>query len=237
MKNEEKWKPSIVYKKNDSFKIDKRFISKSSYFIVKHKLPVYNINISKYSKGDFLDCGCGKQPYYEMYKDKVTSITCIDWGESMHENPHLDFQVDLNKKLDFEDSTFDSILLSDVLEHIYTPNSLILELIRVLRSGGNLMIFVPYMYLLHETPHDYYRYTEYYFRKIAEDHNLKLKEVIPWGGILDVFCDLLNKTLFRGNSFFLLKPFVAITKVGFLKRINNRTSKTIPTGYFILFSK
>jgi SAM-dependent methyltransferase len=67
---------------------------------------------------------------------------CVDWSNSLHGNDFLDAECDLTKDLPFADASFDSILLSDVLEHIPTPERLWREMARLLKPEGKLLLFV-----------------------------------------------------------------------------------------------
>ena len=80
----------------------------------------YSNNIPKHTKGNLLDLGCGKAPLYFVYRAYITNNICVDWKNTPHKNNYLDFECDLTKDLPFKDGEFDTIILSDVLEH-YTP--------------------------------------------------------------------------------------------------------------------
>lgn len=47
------------------------------------------------------------------------------------------------EQCNFEDNTFDVVILSAVLEHLYQPNDTLKEISRVLRPGGALFVDVP----------------------------------------------------------------------------------------------
>ncbi|MFT3789796.1 MAG: class I SAM-dependent methyltransferase [Rudaea sp.] len=61
--------------------------------------------------------------------------------------------------LPFRDGTFDTVLLLEVLEHVAEPARVLSEIERVLKSGGVLLLSMPFLYPLHDAPHDYQRYT------------------------------------------------------------------------------
>lgn len=48
-----------------------------------------------------------------------------------------------------------------VIEHLPEPREFLAECYRLLRPGGALFITVPFMWEVHEAPHDYYRFTRY----------------------------------------------------------------------------
>lgn len=62
-------------------------------------------------------------------------------------------------RLPFVDGAFDTVLLLEVLEHVSDPVKALCEIRRVLKSGGLLLLSMPFLYPLHDAPHDYQRYT------------------------------------------------------------------------------
>lgn len=62
-------------------------------------------------------------------------------------------------RLPFGDESFDTILLLEVLEHVAEPERVLSEIQRVLKAGGVLLLSMPFLYPLHDAPHDYQRYT------------------------------------------------------------------------------
>ena len=161
--------------------------------MVDNVAPYYERAIRAHAHGRLLDMGCGSVPLYETYRDLVSENICIDWQNTAHVNPHLDHLVDLTEPLPFESCSFDTILMTDVLEHIPEPMKLMRETARILRPGGKLLLSVPFFYWLHEVPHDYFRYTEFALRRFCELSELRVVEVVPYGGLPEVLLDLSSK--------------------------------------------
>jgi SAM-dependent methyltransferase len=66
----------------------------------------------------------------------------------------------------FEDATFDAAFVLEVLEHVVSPDLAISELRRVLAPRGVLVLSTPFLFEIHEGPHDYYRFTEHGLRHL-----------------------------------------------------------------------
>lgn len=63
--------------------------------------------------------------------------------------------------LPFQEACFDTVLCTQVLEHVREPQRLINEAFRVLRPGGTLLLSAPQTWGLHEQPADFWRFTRY----------------------------------------------------------------------------
>jgi ubiquinone/menaquinone biosynthesis C-methylase UbiE len=106
---------------------------------------------------DVIDIGAGEAPYRELFSDQ--HYVTLDRAETPHSGG-----VDLHGTADSipaEDSSFDVVVCTQVLEHVPEPLQALREFQRVLRTGGALIVTVPFLWEEHETPFDYYRYTRY----------------------------------------------------------------------------
>jgi len=152
--------------------------------------------VTRVVSGRLLGLGCGRVPLYDLYRPLVTSVTCADWPRSSHEIQHIDLACDLSRDLPFRDRSFDTVLLTDVLEHIPVPAALLREIYRVVVPGGALvLISVPFLYWLHEEPYDYYRYTEYGLARLGRDAGFSIEEIRSFGSGIDAVADLFAKTV------------------------------------------
>lgn len=61
--------------------------------------------------------------------------------------------------LPFSDDSIDTVLLLEVLEHVQDAPAVLADIARVLKPGGVLLLSVPFLYPLHDSPHDFRRYT------------------------------------------------------------------------------
>jgi SAM-dependent methyltransferase len=196
---------------------------------IEHLLPMIRENV----RGRLLDCGCGYAPYYGIYRDLIDDAIWIDWANTEHSNPNLDAEVDLNGPLPFPDRTFDSVLLTEVLEHVRQPDLLLAEIHRVLRTDGRLVLSVPFYYCLHETPNDYYRYTEYGLRHLSERAGLKIANLVPLGGQPDVLIDVVSKWLAtrRLSAAAIFHTAEAFARTRAFQRWRDATAGNFPLGY------
>jgi len=203
----------------------------------------YEKALKLHARGKLLDLGCGKVPLYEAYKKYITKNICVDWESTLHKNEYLDLECDINKELPFEQNEFDTVILSDVLEHIPEPEHLLKEISRVLAHGGKLIMNVPFYYWIHEQPHDYYRYTEFALKRLMKNAGLVLVEFKVIGGPLEILADIIAKNVqslpLVGSSLAILAQKItyifAKTTVG--QKISNGRSELFPFGYFLVATK
>ena len=85
------------------------------------------------------------------------------------------------KKKNKINKKFKNIVILNVLEHLFDTNNAILEIKKVLKKNGNLIISTPFIYRYHGAPDDYNRYTMSYLEKILRLNKFKLTKKINCG--------------------------------------------------------
>lgn len=224
------WQPTLLKSVNNTFVVNEDYVGIGSHHIFKLQWKHYQPIFSKYLKGDLLDLGCGLVPYYEVYKNNISNLVCVDWAT----NNHTDFIADLNEALPIESESFDTILLSDVLNHIFNTHMLFSEMHRVLKKDGVCVITTPFLYSINGEPHDYFRFTEYGLKSLAKLHNFEIIEFTRYGNAFDIIIDSLNKLLYK-KSKLLLKFASYFSKTKWYLRLNKYTQFT--QGYVIVLKK
>jgi len=178
-----------------------------------------------------------------MLRAFVGEVCCADRPESLHGNLHVDVFLDLERPLPFGDGHFQTILLSDVLEHVYRPWSLWREMNRILKPGGKIIGNTPFYYWVHEAPHDYFRFTEYGLARMASDTGFRVQVLNPLGGPLSVLADVAAKRL---SAIPVVGEHLAAALQGLIprrmatagdlpSRQHDRTA--FPLGYFFVVEK
>lgn len=246
MKNQDRWNESkFVYNKKGKLIASRnpKEVSVSSRLGADLVANFYDRNLKKYAKGNLLDLGCGKVPLYIAYKDKINNCVCVDWENTSHKNEFIDKIVDLNNELPFDDNSFDTIILSDVLEHIQNPMLVWNEMNRILKEGGVLIMNVPFFYWIHERPFDYYRYTRYALEYFANQSNFMILKIEELGGALEIITDIISKISMRipfvGKYMAIIVQWSNMTflkfKIG--RKVLKSTSNSFPLGYGLIAKK
>ena len=86
----------------------------------------------------------------KKYAPHWTSVDLYDKSD------YIDYHFDVHD-MAFEDETFDIVVCNAILEHVERPQSAIEELKRVLKTGGQIWVEVPFNQPYHPSPNDYWR--------------------------------------------------------------------------------
>lgn len=245
MKNIASWKSTKYEWRNGKLRAsrDAKKVTVSSQLMTDISASLYQEYIPRHATGKLVDLGCGMVPLYDCYKKYITENTCVDWPNSLHQNQYLDITCSLNEPLPIQAHSFDTIILSEVLEHIAEPELLWREMERILKPNGKILLGVPFLYKIHEAPHDYFRYTEFALRNFALKNKLEIAELVPYGGLPAVLTDIYAKQVSKlpviGKWFSsIIQSFCWwFMRTGFGKRISNKSAVHYPLGYFMIARK
>jgi 2-polyprenyl-3-methyl-5-hydroxy-6-metoxy-1,4-benzoquinol methylase len=245
MRHEESWQPSKYVQRRGTLRASRivNEVGVASRLVADLVAERYSRYLPQYARGRLVDLGCGKVPLYGAYKPLVNSVTCVDWENSVHVNPHLDVRTSLAERLPFDARAFDTIILSDVLEHVAEPSVLWDEMARILAPGGHLILNVPFLYCIHESPHDYYRYTSFALRRFAEMRGLTVSVLETVGGGLDVVADTIGKQLqvipIVGSVLARCVQGTAswFGRTGIGRKIALTSGRVMPLGYFMVVER
>lgn len=236
MRCPEAWNPSRAQLRNGRWRAsnDPEEVFVGSRLILDATLDNLFPLIRKHASGDILDLGCGKVPYFGLYREFVTRTICADWANTPTRSKHLDLVADLASPLPFRSGSFDTVLATDVLEHVPNPSDVWLEIVRVLRPNGIVLMTVPFLYWIHDAPHDYYRYTEFALRFQCRESALEVLDLRAIGGALSSIVDLVSKALASRGV-----PVVVLTVLGALGRrhIHGSGAQSYPLGYALAARK
>jgi SAM-dependent methyltransferase len=132
--------------------------------------------------GVVLDVGCGHKPYKSLLlspPSRGSDYIGLDLPANPYGLPDLKWD---GRKIPLSDATVDSVLLTEVLEHCTQPSEVLKEIARVLKPGGFLFITVPFIWPIHDVPHDEYRYTPFALRRLLDEAGFSNAEIDATGG-------------------------------------------------------
>lgn len=160
--------------------------------------------LEKYARGNFLDLGCGNKPYETLYKPLTQTRVGCDIIQS--DKNRVDV-ICLATDLKFSDNNFDSILCTQVLEHVYDHQTMVKEIYRVLKPGGHIMLTVPFAWEKHEEPYDFFRFTPHALTELFKQAGLEIDYIKPnggkWAAIYQLRTNMLYHSFSKKKGFFL----------------------------------
>lgn len=129
--------------------------------------------------GDVLDIGCA-----DCWAKKHVAADCVYVGLDFPSTAIHMYNTRPNvfadaATLPFADESFDTVVLFQTLEHLASPLNAVDEIYRVLRPNGLLLLTVPFLYPLHDEPHDYTRFTNHGLIRVLGQAGFSLQEITP----------------------------------------------------------
>jgi SAM-dependent methyltransferase len=183
------------------------------YFIRKALYSAISENAHNLT-GNLMDFGCGSKPYQSLFTSADSYLGVDYQGEGhSHETENIDVYYD-GKTIPFANSHFDSILCSEVFEHLFNLEEILQELNRVLKPGGKMLITCPFAWNIHEQPIDYARYTPFALVHLFTKAGFKVIKQDRKGNFFETLAQLTNVYLmgsifaqYNGKSY-QAKPYI-----------------------------
>ena len=85
-------------------------------------------------------------------------------------------------EIPFSNQVFDTLLATQLIEHLSDPGKFFAEAARVLKPEGHLLVTFPLVNPVHEEPYDFFRFTEYGVLHLCHKAGLEPVIVRPMGG-------------------------------------------------------
>ncbi|SEH95577.1 type 11 methyltransferase [Bathymodiolus azoricus thioautotrophic gill symbiont] len=84
-----------------------------------------------------------------------------------------------------------------MFEHVFNPNEFLTEINRVTKTGGWLLMSVPFVWDEHEQPYDYARYSSFGLKHILLENGFEVVESRKSNDGLEVIFQLINDYIFK----------------------------------------
>lgn len=123
-----------------------------------------------------------------------------------------------------QDESFDVVLCISVLEHTKHPMKIIENIKRILKKDGIVLVSVPFIMSLHDTPEDYWRFTRYGLLELFKD--FELVEIKDSMNSIETIGYLYHRLFLQTKSWSKISNilFLALSKITYFlsKIIKNR---------------
>jgi SAM-dependent methyltransferase len=157
--------------------LDKYIIRNSIKTAIDSMLPIFENRL--------LDIGCGKMPYrdYLFKNSNINEYIGLDIESALEYDKSVRPDFTWNGiTMPFENESFECAFGTEVLEHCPEPEIVLKEVFRVLKDDGVFFFTVPFLWNLHEVPHDEYRYTPFSLERHLKNSGFKEIEIRATGG-------------------------------------------------------
>lgn len=173
--------------------------------------------------GAVLDVGSGLSPYRDVVQKRAGRYVSVDWPSTFHAVRPAIVGDALN--LPIRDHSFDTVLATELIEHLSDPGAFLREAKRVLRDRGTIILSAPFFEPIHEEPRDYFRFTSFGLRALLESSDFVVEQIwrrgganaVLFGGILTgALYNTLNPEAAGGRGAVraaLLAPFCAVLQI------------------------
>ena len=182
---------------------------------------ILNLYFEMLPKGRVLEIGAGKYPLYRE-KIKATAYQTLD----IRKEVEPDIRGDIHN-IPLEDESVDVVIATEVLEHCYDPHKAINEMHRILAKKGVCILSTRFIYKIHGSPYDYYRFTDQGLSYLFQ--NFGTKEIRAHGNILGAVWDSLYQKDLPWRILFLINFF--------LRLLLSWDSYSCPSGYVVYARK
>lgn len=129
--------------------------------------------------GAVLDIGCSDR---SLEKHLPRSCSYLGLDHYVTARSFYDGRPDLFGdacQLPLRDACMDGVMVFEVLEHVPYPSTALIEIARVLRPGGVLLLSVPFLYPIHNAPYDFHRFTKHALLRAFREAGFVVKEIRP----------------------------------------------------------
>lgn len=164
------------------------------FYYVRREIFAFLESNTNFLSGNLLDFGGGSKPYQDLFKNSQNYFSIEVFSNK--ENLKSDIYYN-GSELPFADNTFDSILCTEVFEHVEKLDDVIDELYRVLKPGGRMIVTTPFMCMEHEMPYDFRRFSFNGLLKLMKKNKFKILASQKLLNNFHVFFQTLNFYIYQ----------------------------------------
>ncbi len=199
--------------------------------------------VSKYcSKGNFLDIGCGTGELLSYFKRNNWNVTGIEPNSTARTFAKSNHNIDVfdeNKLDELVPSSYDTISMWHVLEHVPDLHNRLSQVSKLLKSDGTIFIALPNLaspdskkykeyWSALDVPRHLYHFTQNTFEHLISNHNLKLIHAEPMK--FDSYYVSMLSEKYLKNNLYLPTAFIS----GFISNLKAKKDNNYSSMIFVV---
>ena len=149
-------------------------------------------HIMPHVRGRVLDLGAGMAKYKEIIVKNAGNYVACDVKKTENINTVCDVA-----NLVFPPESFDTVISTQVFEHVDNPFTVIREIKKVLKTGGKAIITAPFMFPFHADPKDHFRFSREGLEEIFKSAGFEIVDSGIYGGFFMVISEMIHLSWFN----------------------------------------
>ncbi|MBI9039262.1 MAG: class I SAM-dependent methyltransferase [Bacteroidales bacterium] len=205
-------------------------------FSIKKKFALIN-NLT--SGKSILDIGSGSGEFLNYFNKNNWQTLGIEPNEYARDYAKSTYSLDIQDESflsNINDNSFDVISMWHVLEHVPKLNERIIQVKRILKNNGTIIIAIPISnsfdakhynkyWAAYDVPRHLYHFSQSSFKKLMEKHNLSIENIIPL--IFDSFYISLISEKYKTGSSKILSSLLIGLRSNFSAYFGNKNYSSL----------
>lgn len=164
------------------------------------------LHILPHVHGRVLDLGAGMAKYKKIIEKHAMDYIACD----VKKNENINMICDVTN-LSFSPESFDTVISTQVFEHVDNPFIVAQEIKKVLKTGGNAIVTAPFMFPYHADPKDNFRFSREGLGEIFKSTSFEIIDSGIYGGFFMVLSEMIHFSWFNpykrksGKFFFVIE--------------------------------
>jgi len=200
--------------------------------------------LPKYCLGKTVDVGSGHAKYKNLIIDYCEEYVSVDNLSSDYQFSADNFKPDIVSdvlKMPFNSEEFDTVICTEVIEHIENPFLLFKETSRILKRGGYLILSSGWVAPHHKEPKDYWRFSKDAYAILCKEAKFELVEIHKKGGLFSCLLYFFNRNIDLNSKYAkkiksLLNPLFLILEI-LVEKFDSLVKTEDTIGHLIVAKK
>jgi len=194
--------------------------------------------------GDVIDVGGKKINKRGTFRPPINSV--VSWKYINNDKSTCPDVLANAEYIPIKNETFDIAVMAEIIEHLENPEKVLIEINRILKKQGCLILTIPFLFSIHGDPNDYQRWLPKKIEIELDKAGFFIEQIEAMGSIFAVFYDWIHVSLGMAskNKYALKNRLIIKFVLPVLKRLfllldkhYIYKNKWITTGFFVLAKK